>query len=623
MAINDYVAMAIDMVAADNDRDKMFEAIDNMWHGEWELPAALQHKSDMREAIDLSPHDALKSGVAILSTSMPHWEIQPMQDNEQERDRVKDYAYAIAFNFRRMNQRGKSSVLSDMVMSCLRYDSVAVWLDYLPYQFKGKTLTLRQKHALRDGDFAALVKNPRTVHIQDDAYGPNTVLLTENVTAKEVISKWGARAIDLQTAMEGMKDTGVQRVVYNELMLYEKDQIKRVIWCSMAGNDTLTTGQQNAEFVIMDKPIDTPFMPWIVAVGGSNLESEPEYSVHPMLGSLYKTHKWEDLNSYQSILQSEIIKYGRSPRIKTTTPSGDGVTIDYEDGTTVTLRNGETAEPFQPTPIDPNISGLVDRVRAEVSSTTLPRILQNPEFAGNTPFASINAMIQTALGGLNPSKTLCEGALQEVGLKMLEWLQFDKKPLLAYRNNNIVTEGKGAGSFINIPFDEIDPESIQITCNLTASAPTDFNQRVQAAVQQNQQLHIPLAVLNAELGRENPESLFEQWAQEQYDLSTIQQDIQLTGAQQQQQLQIEGQQAAQQMQQEQQQNQAVGNQTMDSTGMNQPGSGMDSNVGAGVQNVPGQVTNPPGAAAGNPGAGSRELASGQDRTGAAIASIPQ
>jgi hypothetical protein len=610
MKIQDYVSMATDMISADQDRDKMFSAIDDMWHGEWQLPPGLASKPDVREAIDLSPHDALKSGVAILSTSMPHWEVQPMQDNEAERQRVEDLAYAIAFNFRRMNQRGKSTVLSDMVMSCLRYDSLALWLDYLPYQFKGKSLTLRQKHALRRGDFAALVKNPRTVHIQDDAYGPNTVLLTENVTAKEVVSKWGIRAIDIETALNNMKDTGVQRFVYNELMLYENDQIKRVIWGSFSGTDDYTN-QQKSEFVIMNEKVETPFMPWIVAVGGSNLESESEYSVHPMLGSLYKTHKWEDLNSYQSILQSEIMKYGRSPRIKTTTPSGDGVLIDYEDGTTLMLRNGETAEPFQPTPIDPNIGSLVDRVRAEVSSTTLPRILQNPEFAGNTPFASINAMIQTALGGLNPSKTLCEGALVELAIKMLEWYQFDKKSMTAYKKNKVVTEGAGAGSFISIPFDEIDPESIQITCNLTASAPTDFNQRVQAAVLQNQQLKIPLAVLNAELGRENPDALMEQWAQEQYDVSTIQQDIQLTGSQQQMQLQMQAQQAQQQMQQQAQQQ---GQQ-------NQPGSGMDMN--AGPQNVPGQSTDQMGSAATEPGAGSREQATGQDRTGAAIASIPQ
>jgi hypothetical protein len=605
MDITNYIARAKEMRAVDQKRDSLFAGIDDMWHGTWSLPEGLKKKNDMREVIDLSPHDALKSGSAILSTSMPHWTVQPLVSNMGEQERAEKIEYAIDYNYRRMNKRGSSTILWDMVHSCLRYDAIAVWLDYLPYQF-GKSPTLRQKHALRGGDFVGVVHNPRNVHVQKDIFGINCVLLATNLTAQEVVSKWGDRADLLKSKLDEMADDGTARFVYNDLMLYENDSIKRVVWGNIA--EGYEVNDSSGEFVIMDEEIDTPFMPWIVRVGGSGLEILPEYSVHPLLSPLYHTHKWQDLNAFQSILQSEIIKYGRTPRVKTSTMSGDGVDIDYDDGSTINLSVGQDAEAWKPAPIDSNLKELVDRVRADVSSTTLPRILQNPEFAGNTPFASINAMIQTALGGLNPAKTLCESAHEELALRMVEWHKFAEKPMLAYRNQKIATEGEDAGSSVIVPVDQLNPDSLIVSCKLFAEAPTDFAQRLNAAILMNEKLKVPRSDVLESLGKENAKLLYEQWVQEQYDDSTVGLDIQMEGAKAQMALQMQAQQAMQGQQPPE---------VPEGGGYPSNTQGVDTGVPAGQGFNPNAGGMSP--ATGNPGTSLREQVSGTDNTGAQVA----
>jgi hypothetical protein len=617
--IDKYILQRTDMIEIDKERDNLFEEIDDMWHGKWSLPAPLKGKPDLREIIDLSPHDALKSGSAILSTIMPHWTVQPLVSNLAEQERAEKTAYAIDYNYKRMNQRGSSTILWDLVHSCLRYDACAVWLDYLPYQFKKPNL--RQRHALRGGDFVAVVHNPRTVHIQKDEFGINCVLLSTNMTAKEVVNKWGWRADALDTQLKKDEDDGTTRFIYNDLMLYEGDAIKRIVW----GNITDSFDVQNStsdEFVFMDEKVETPFMPWIVGVGGSQLETESEYSVHPLLAPLAQTHKWKDLNVFQSVFQSEIIKYGRTPRVKTITPNGDGVDIDYEDGATLNLRKGEEADAWRPAPVDPNLGSLVDRVRAEVSSTTLPRILQNPEFAGNTPFASINAMIQTALGGLNPAKVLCESIHREIGLRMVEWCKFAEKPLLAYKPSGSKKSGENnSGDYVGVDPELLDPDSLLITCKLSAEAPTDFNQRLNAGILMNEKLKVPRSDVLEGLGKSNVDSLYEQYVQEQYDDQVIAMDMQAEQAKQQAEIQMQMQQVQMQMQQQ------MGQQVPPQGGQPQgqpKGGGYPSNsqgVDTGVPQGQGYNPNAGGMspATGNPGTSLREQVSGQDVTGAGTA----
>ena len=168
---------------------------------------------------------------------------------------------------------------------------------------------------------------------------------------------------------------------------------------------------------------------------------------------------------------------------------------------------------------------------------------------------------------------------------------------------------------VSVPPDQLDPESLMITCRIFSEAPTDFAQRLNAAILQNQQLNVPKAILLEELGRENVDALFDEWAQEQYDVSAIQTDIQMTQAQAQMQLQMQAQQAQMEMQAQMQGGGFPNNAQGTGAGVPQ-GMGMNPNVGP--ENQPGVNTRAL-ETTGNSGVSTREMVSGQDVTGQAVA----
>jgi hypothetical protein len=114
----------------------------------------------------------------------------------------------------------------------------------------------------------------------------------------------------------------------------------------------------------------------------------------------------------------------------------------------------------------------------------------------------------------------------------------------------------------------------------------------------NQQLNVPKAVVLEDLGKENPEVLFDQWAQEKFDETTIATELQTMQAKAQMQLQMAAQQAMQQQQQPQQGGYPSNTQGLE-TGVPE-GQGMNPNAGN-MNMPPGANIGQPNQAAGNPG----------------------
>jgi hypothetical protein len=612
-ASDHYLGVAKDMIDADKGFDALCQGIDDMWHGILTFPKELTDKPDFREYIDLSPHDALKAGTTIMSTSLPRFRVQPMNSKTEELERAEKVEYAIDWHYKRMNQRGTGSLNWDIVHSALRYDAIAVWLDYLPYWF-GNNKGRRAKEALRRGPFVGTAYNPRYAHVQNDALGLSKVLHAANSPAYKTVAFWKERGektpglAKLVAKLEEEKDTGTMRFNQFDLMFWENDQIRRVVWGDLTESTAVETGA--FEYVLQDEIVPLPFMPWIVRRGGTNLENESQYSVHPLLAPLYFTHSWKDQCIHESIMSSEIIKYGRAPRSISETRDGKSPDIDYVDGANIATELGETVQPWRPAPIDPNLKELVDRGRAKISSATLPRILQNPEFAGNTPFASMNAMMESAIGTLNTAKVLAEGATAEIAVKMLEWTKFTDEPLLAYRKSAKSSE-KGEGDQVVVMPSDYNPEYLIINSTLSTEVPTDFMQRLNAAVLMSEKFPYPTSAALEDLGKENADVLFEQWTQEQYDKAMVMTDIQNMQMASQMQLQQQAM-AAQQQQQGGYPSNSQGTPVMD--GME----GQGYNPGGAPTGSPG--VNPGGGfATGNPGAGLREGQTGTDVTGRPIA----
>jgi hypothetical protein len=560
-----YTKQAQEMIDADAERDTMYSEIDDMWHGNWHAASDLDVRPDFREVVDLSPHDALRSGTSIMANSFPKWTVQPFATNEEARGRAEKIEYVLDWHFRQMSQRGTGSTLWDIVHSALRYDAVALWLDYLPYWI-GKNPSGRLKNALRNGPFVLTAHNPRFVHVRSDAYGENKILHASNKDAIEVANYWKSRnekqSQGLVDLLEELKKREGEDIRFNhfDMMYYDpNDNLRRLVWGNVT--DSKTIGQASDDsMVLMDEKVKTPFMNWIVKIGGSRMETESKYSVHPLLAPLVWSHKWKDQNITESIVYSEIIKMARAPRIMTETSSGDGVDIDLSDGSTLNLKKGlESAQAWKPAPIDPDLKELLDRGKASISSATLPRILQNPEFAGNTAFASVNAIMQSAIGTMNTAKVLCEVAGAEVGIRMFEWAKFSDDTLYAYREKENKIDGKSveAGTEIALKPDDYDPQVLMVKCTFSAEVPTDYMQKLNAATLMVERLDYPKNAALEDLGKTNADLLIERRIQEKYNETTINADLQTILAQaqlaiqaKQMELQMQAQQAQQAAQQQ-------------------------------------------------------------------------
>jgi hypothetical protein len=289
-----YIDIAKELISNDKDRDLLYMGIDDMWHGNWSAGAELNARGDFREVIDLSPHDALRAGTSIMATVNPKWTVQPFNTGDEERQRAEKIEYVLDWHFNQMSRRGKGTMLWDLVHSALRYDAVAIWLDYLPYWI-GKNPTGRAKAALRNGPFVGTIVNPRFVHSQSDQYGDYRVLHASTKSAIEVANYWQSRnekksegLSELQEVIRKNKNLDLYFHHY-DFMVYEGDQLRREVWGSVSEFDTLDANA-DGQYILMDEKVTTPFMNWIIKVGGSSMETESKYSVHPLLAPLWCGH---------------------------------------------------------------------------------------------------------------------------------------------------------------------------------------------------------------------------------------------------------------------------------------------------------------------------------------------
>jgi len=116
--------------------------------------------------------------------------------------------------------------------------------------------------------------------------------------------------------------------------------------------------------------------------------------------------------------------------------------------------------------------------------------------------------MQSAIAALDVYKEMAEDAHAEVGVVMLKYMH--------YREDSAVYYGYGqANEQVLVSYEDFSPKALFIECELSAKAPTDYMQRINAAVALNQQLWFPREEAYRFLSVENPKELEEQHVQEQ------------------------------------------------------------------------------------------------------------
>lgn len=618
-----YQNIAYEEIEAKRERNEDYRKIDEMIAGRFELPEALRKLPWIgnRKFVSLAPRNASQAATRVFSALLPSVNIDPLYPDEKEWERVEKMETAIEWHFKQLNQGRQKSVLWKVVESAVNYCNVSMQTEYLPYSRKGQK-GKRIKAIKAKGDFNFIVHHPGTVYPRWSNDGLECVTLAQTRTLQELIYQFGEENEGVKKYIETLEsDEKTKGADYRttEVVFYDyTDWEKRVIWFS-EGTDILS-GSQDTPYVIMDEKHNLKFIPWVV------VDNE-----EPLLKATYDT--WENANIIKTIVFSKHVQLAGHPSYWVKKLSAaDDVDINTDNPSqNLELVQGQEAGVLPPPPLDPQLQKTESDLDSQIYQSSAASVLGSVErFAGaNTPFSSINAVLQAAMAQLGLAKMTAEQALTEGFHQIFRWIDHSKEPLMAYRSatKNRDRADMQAGAQIAIMPGEapetvdnenaiyFDPDELYITVTLKANTITDEQGRITNEINKVERLGSSKQSAYEALGGLNFEQEQEQRAAEllfdaeiQMQIQKKQVDLELYKEQKslEMQMMMQQQQMAQQQQQMMQQDPNMATQDMRQAGAFAGAEGFDMR-GGGM---------PPQASA--PGVG-REQITGTDAQGTALA----
>ena len=557
-----YQELAEKMIKDDEQRDINNRRYDDMDHVAWEPDKKLRDLWWFRSAPSTDPHDAINSGVRVLSALDEKVTLQPLANNVETKQKANQNERVLRWTMAQVNNRRQGTVQRSVVRSALKYDEVVAQVIDLDYQIKNKEAfggdAKREKAARRYGRFVVNTYHPNDVHVQHSNMMPEAVLLVQERKAKDVMREYGKPADGLKDAAENDED-----VILNDYMDYDD----HVVWT--------TDKQGGGEDELMREEHNMPFLPWVARVGGDIMESQQEHRRRPLLYAVNQSREWETQNVVKSLLVSEVIAYAGSPRYKEEGPmpvDARTTEVDAGDiGMTAHVTPGDELTPMQPPSLDPNLQYVDQMISGAISKSTVANVLQGGDVASGTAFATLNLATQTAVGALKPAKELSEHALADIFTLFLLFAEYTENDIIGY------STGKADnGQEYVIEHDEIDPSGIYIRVELKPDVPLDRQQRANTASMMVQQGIYSKGRALDEMGVSDPEQVQKEIYFDMLLDAKITNLIQMEQAQAQMALQMEAQQAQMAVQQQQAQGQeAIQQQLAGAPG----GQGFDPNMG--------------------------------------------
>lgn len=584
-----YQELAKKMIKRDKQRELNNEKYDNMDHVDWTAPPKLKELMGFRADPSTDPHDAISTMVRVLSAQDERVTLQPLAPDVDNKNKATERERVLKWLMDQVNRRRQGTVQKSVIRSSGKYDEICALVVDLDEQIKNKEVfegdTKREKAARRYGRFMVNTYHPNEVHVTHSNMMPESVLLVQKRKAKEVMNEWGKLASKLKDLAE---DDG--EVTYYDYMDYDD----HVIWCTGDRDEEVTAEIMNEEHKL-------PFLPWVARVGGDMMEPAAEHRRRPLLYSIMQSDSWHTMNVARSLETSEIMYYAMAPRTKEESPLGglpeSTTKTDYGGpGKTVLVTPGHTLDQMQPPGPDPGLRQLVIAKQAEMAKSTVANVLQGGDVAPGEAFASLNLRTQTAVGALKPAKELAEYALADIYTLFLLYAHYTETDIMGYG-----TEKADLGQEYKIPWNEIDPEAIYLSVELTPDVPLDRQQKANTAMMMLQRpgFYSKERALE-DMGVTDPDQVMEEAYMEQLMEARITDIVQTIMAQgqlaiQQQQMEMQG------IQQQQLAAQAQGLAAQQNQGANVPGGEMF-NPAMGGQ-IPQEVA---------PGA-TREGVTGEDR----------
>jgi hypothetical protein len=543
-----------DKMMADVDAlHKMYRAMDRYFRNDWKLPPEMAGKQWTYKSVDTSPHNALNTATKVLSAEKPKIKILPAGPDPDDKAKANKMERGLLWELLKANKRARSRIVPDVSRSALRYDRVCIQVIHLPHHYdsieaavnessssdevkmqKLSDLAITRKAALRLGNYAINVRNPQNVFTNHTPMGLEAVMLVQVMTGKEIFDTWGEKASFLVT-----DDVEWQSQKWN--LVDYSDHVHRMVWVVAEQASSVVDESK----ILIQGRHGLPFIPWVDRVGGTGLDDEAEYQCKPFLESIYRSKSWEATNVIRTLGLSEVIKYAGAPRSKSKTSHGGGVKVQYGgDGSQINLKTGEEWDPIPPPAIDTALMQWFDRFKNELNAQTSVQVLADLNFPAGTAYATINAVLQTAIASLQPYKMLAEMALADMFEIMLWWVDFTGVPIQSFG----LSKGD-EGTHYDITKEDFSVESLYLTVELNASAPTDRTERINAGVMLYKNLPVAAEEVLSDIGYADPLKVMRDRSME--EMVNNETSLQIQQRQQEAQLQMQAQALPIQMQMQQ------------------------------------------------------------------------
>jgi hypothetical protein len=489
-------------------------AYERMSRMQYTLPSPLDQFDWVRPIISTAPYDALRGVKRALANLEESLSIDPItvvkvvgdgRDSEVAKVEANDWETILLWQMQMASKR-RAAMRSSVVESAALYDEVVGQLIHLPTQFKATGHdTIREKAALRFGDWALRLVNPQTVYVEYSDYMPERVVNIQMKKAQEIVDFWGDAASGIAAKIR--KDQEYAGEWLLEIDYVDYDQ--RVVWVIEKDADIEDKGVTvlpSAPWLTDTAGNPVPFLPWIAVAGGSDIDIAPEHQRKPLLYPVYQAELWGAQNITNTLMHSEVIAEFAGPKYALTGPGVEDKDIDHgQPGGRIDLNQFQKFEILRQEGMSQGITEAYDRIDSAIRRTTIADILVTGQpMGGVEAFAAYNLQVQVAIASLGGVKNLGERFYEELYTTMLLMTHYTGEEIIGYEDEQW-----------KIDSEDIDPESIYLSVELNVDVPVDRVQRITAAATLAQNADYPMERIIEFLGDTDPQGAMKLYYKEQ------------------------------------------------------------------------------------------------------------
>jgi hypothetical protein len=505
---------------------------------DWQAPQELKDLEWWADIKSSTPADGVDAAVRAFSTNMPSIRVFPSLPGDDNKARAESVEDNLLYHFRKSNQRSTYRPIERSLKDMLETGMVAAQVKYIPFHYKAE---LVKKKGESETEYARRTKRIRAMRAQGDftysfhfaehvyphasADMLERVTLAQPMTVAEIRREFGDEnkgvkklLKELATAKE-FKGSEPEKFYCSFYQLDDYDHTVR--FAIMTNSQTVDKEVGGDRIEIMREEHGLDFLPWAF-----------RECTKPLLQTVVDSDSWfrqNELLSMHFALMKAVVAH---PYIIAQTMSGEALDIDYTSpGGQVLVKTGETATPLAPRQMDPNLVQEIQMGEAKLGQQINTRALTAlSDFASSTPYATVNAILQSTVSSLSDKKLAVQAFWEQVFILQLRWINYSQISLVGRRLKNRRGSEYNSlaqkGAQVSIGMDTandvlVDPDNMYLEVRLNENLPTDRQTRLNQAIMLHREAPFALSDCLEYFGLDDIEINENSWMQERFFTAVV------------------------------------------------------------------------------------------------------